>query len=84
MFGEPLLAHPAERRGVQAARQPHSWDGHDRDQHDDDTKGKQHVVLARNQVPSSFNNPDTSAGQLSVRLCTWGCASARAPRRRPA
>ncbi len=52
VFGEPLLAHPAERRGVQAARQPHFWDGHDRDQHDDDTKGKQHVVLACNQVPS--------------------------------
>lgn len=51
MFGEPLLAHPAERGGVHASRHPHSWDQHDRDQHDDDTDGEQHMVLRIKYAP---------------------------------
>ena len=45
MFGEPLLAHPAERGGIHASRHPHPRDRHDRDQYDDDTDGEQHMVL---------------------------------------
>ena len=48
MFGEPLLAHPAERGGVHATRHSHSWDHHDPGQRDDDTDGEQHMVLRIN------------------------------------
>jgi hypothetical protein len=47
MFSEPLLAHPAEGRGRNAAWQPHPRNDADRDQHDADGDDKEeHRVVA--------------------------------------
>jgi hypothetical protein len=42
MFSEPLLAHPAETRGVDAGWHTHPGDDDDRDQHDDEPDDEQH------------------------------------------
>jgi len=36
MFGEPLLAHPAEIGAVHGTWHTHSWEDDDRDEHDND------------------------------------------------
>jgi len=68
VFGEPLLAHPAEWRGVLAARRPHSWDGHDRDQHDDDSKGKQHGAFKPGRRRPSRECAELSRSALRRRM----------------
>jgi len=40
MFGEPSLAHPAERGCVHATWHPHSWDDRGRDEDDDKADGE--------------------------------------------
>ena len=45
MFGEPLLAHPAEIDGAHATWHPHPGDDDDRDQRDDNADDEQHMVL---------------------------------------
>ena len=47
MFGEPLLAHPAEIGGVHAAWQPHPGDDDDRDQRHHKADDQQHMVAAQ-------------------------------------
>lgn len=68
MFGEPLLAHPAEIGGVDATWHPHPWDDDERDQPDNDADDEQHMALGA--FSSARNDPDTRQ-----RDCL--CASAR-------
>jgi hypothetical protein len=46
MFSQPLLAHPAEIRGVHGTSHPRSMDKHDRAQYDDGDGDEEHMVLA--------------------------------------
>ena len=64
MFGEPLLAHPAERSGVHATWHPQFGDRHDRDQYDDYTDGEQHMVL-----PIHYASPLIGAAVQSGTVC---------------
>jgi hypothetical protein len=46
MFSEPLLAHPTETGGADAARHPHPREDADRDQHDGGANDEEHMVVA--------------------------------------
>src|SRR3954471_4608020 len=52
MFGEPLLAHPAEMSGVHPTWHAHSGEDDDRSQRGDHSEDEQHGVSRRNQVVS--------------------------------
>jgi hypothetical protein len=67
VFGEPLLAHPAEIGGVHATWHPHPSDDDDRDQSDDDADDEQH--MGRAAFSSAPNDPDTWQGD-----CLCACA----------
>jgi hypothetical protein len=47
MFGEPLLAYPAEIGGVDATWHTHSGNYDDPDQHHDEADDEQHMVVPR-------------------------------------
>lgn len=70
MFGEPLLAHRAEIGGIHASWCQHSGDNHNRDQHDDDANGEQHMVFAVIRSSLSVEQSLHFCGRPSVRLCT--------------
>lgn len=67
MFGEPLLAHPAEIGGVHATWHPHSRHDHDGDQHDDGGEDEQHRAMA--MLPRLPAPVCALVHKLSVRLC---------------
>ena len=69
MFGEPLIAHPAEIGGAHATWHPHPGDDDDRDQRDDDADDEQHLALAA--FRSAHNDSDTRDGD-----CLSACAQA--------
>ena len=82
MFGKPLLAHPAERGGVQTTWHPHPGDDDDRDRHDDEADDEQHKVPAATRSFLCVWRSLHSHGPLSVRLCTGlECVNAVASRR---
>jgi len=70
MFGQPLLAHPAERGGIRTANYPHSGDDDDRDRHDDEADDEQHRVLA---VTGSFFSAYGDRC-MSTTPCLFACA----------
>ena len=66
MFGEPLLAHPAEIGGVHATRHTHPENYDDRHQHHDEADDEQHMVAAHQ---AAYSNPDTRPAD-----CLCACA----------
>ena len=68
MFGEPLLAHPAEIGGVHATWHPHPRDDADRDQHDADPDDEEHMVVRPPAI--GRRTAILTCGQLTV--CALG------------
>lgn len=80
MFGEPSLAHPAERGGVHTTGQPHTGNEDDRDRHDDEADNVQHRVLAVTRFFLGVSRSLHFYSRVSVRLCTGlECVDAVAP-----
>ena len=79
MFGEPALAHIAERAGVHPTWNPYSEDDHNRDHHDDGADHQQHIALDVAAPPpfhycsGQTHSPLFSIAQRSGETCSPGC-----------